>query len=262
MADQQPSPLRRYPKYGDNHIEEKVVFDTDKHSSTFGRPYYYSKKHEVKDRNKFLYKLTNDLHDDSFDCASGSQSVYSALSYRSNFEDYYYPMPPTFQEVNAGDDVVQPKEKPPHNYGFRTYNPPFEQRSRNIRLCAEALRVTNNKLLPGERKKSQSEKLAANNQIRHGQHQHQRQSQQESKHQQRHQPEPYQKEKQPAQLYPQQQQQQEQVAQSHHAPQKHVTMNPPQKQHHISEHTMAGIEEYGEDLDDFNYVLKKPKPKP
>lgn len=176
MANQSTSPLRRYPAYGDNHIEENIVFDTYKRSTMFGRPYLFTNEHKIRERNKFLYKLTSDLNDDSFTCASQSQSNYSELSYRSNFDDYYYPMPPTYKEVHTEAEENPPKDKPPTNYGFKTYNPPFELRRASVRQCMQALKATNNRLIPSERKKTQSEKLQA--QQEHEQPQQEQQQQQ------------------------------------------------------------------------------------
>lgn len=153
------SSLRPYPKYGNNHIEERLAFDMDKHSKTFGRPYYYTKEHQMHERNKFLYKLASDLDCDSVECASHSDTSYSALSYTSNFADYYGPMPSLYKDIN--EECPNPESRPPQNYGFVKYNPPFEKRSRDVRDCAAMLRVVNEKLLPGERKAVQMQK--ANN---------------------------------------------------------------------------------------------------
>lgn len=144
------SPLKPYPKYGDNGIEKDIVFDTDKTSTTFGCPYYFTKQHKVQERNRFLYKLVNDLETDSIASASRSVSSYSTLSYRSNFADYYWPMPLSFADVN--EEAGAPKENPPRTYGFVQHRPPFEKRNAIVRDCGAMLKVANDRLLPGERK--------------------------------------------------------------------------------------------------------------
>jgi hypothetical protein len=169
--------LRPYPKYGDNKIEKEIVFDTDKTSATFGQAYYHTKHHKVQDRNKFLYKLVDDLRTDDYECASrDSSSAYSALSYTSNFDEYYWSMPVQFKEVN--EDVPVPKSNPPKNYGFVKHNPPFEQRIHYTRYCGAMLREANARLLPVERKVARQQKqqeedskaLVSSAQIKHAKH--------------------------------------------------------------------------------------------
>ena len=142
--------LRPYPKYGDNKIEKDIVFDSDKTSSTFGCSYYYTKNHKIQERNRFLYKLVNDLETDNIDCASRSVSSYSTLSYRSNFAEYYAPMPPLYQDVN--EDEKEPGACPPKGYHFVKHNKPFEHRVDQVHRCGEMLKKINSKILPGERK--------------------------------------------------------------------------------------------------------------
>ena len=148
--------LRPYPKYGDNHIEKDIVFDTDKTSATFGCSYYFTKQHKAQERNRFLYKLVNDLNTDNMELASRSctSSSYSTLSYRSVFDDYYYPMPVTFKEVHEND--IKPELCAPKDYGFVKHNPPFEQRIQKTKECGAALKLVNEKLLPYERKLARS----------------------------------------------------------------------------------------------------------
>lgn len=152
------------PKYGENTIKDKIEFINDRHNPAFGRPYYLSKDHEVRERNHFLYKLTHDLNTDSIDVASQSQSAYSALSYQSNFDNYYNPMPPSFEDVNKELVVEKPKSVPPKQYGFVKHNPPFEQRRQYARDCASVLLRANNRLRPGDIKLSESQKVSAKKQ--------------------------------------------------------------------------------------------------
>lgn len=157
MGDYQLS-LRPDPKYGENKIKEKVMFEKDRHNPLFGRSYYYSKQHEIRDRNNFLYRLRHDLGTDDIDVASQSQSEYSTPSYQSNFEDYYYPMPVSYQEVNKELVEQEPSERPPEKYGFVKHNPPFEHRRQNVRECAAVLKLANARLRPGEIKLSRTQK--------------------------------------------------------------------------------------------------------
>jgi hypothetical protein len=142
------SQRRLDPAYGENRIKEKIDFETDRHNAAFGKPYYFSQQHELRERNNFLYKLTNDLDTDSIDVASQSQSDYTSLSYQSEFEKYYYPMPPAYEEVHKGLVEREPSEKPPQAYGFVKHNPPFEHRREIIRGCAHGLREANKRLHP------------------------------------------------------------------------------------------------------------------
>lgn len=151
--------LRPDPKYGENKIKEKIMFIKDRHDPVFGRPYYYSRQHEIRDRNEFLYKIKHDLGTDNIDVASQSQSEYSSLSYQSNFESYYYPMPAGYADINKGLVDGKPAEGPPEKYGFVRKNPPFEIRHRDARACAAELRKANSKLRPGEIKLSKSQKI-------------------------------------------------------------------------------------------------------
>jgi hypothetical protein len=150
--------LQPYPKYGENHIEKDIVFDTDKRSPTFGCPYYYTTHHKMQERNRFLYKLANDLESDSIGWASRSLSSYSTLSYNSNFAKYYGPMPSLYVDVN--DESPAPRTQPPKEYGFVKRIPPFERRNSEVQDCAAMLRIANQKLLPGQRKLAKLQKTA------------------------------------------------------------------------------------------------------
>jgi hypothetical protein len=143
----------------DNQIEARIAFDENRNSATYGCPYFFTKRHMEVERNKFLYKLSHDLGSDCVDVASQSQSSYSTLSYRSTFDEYYSPMPPSFEDVNGSNNVAA-KDGPPKGYQFVFNHRPFEERLQNIRKSADVLRHANTRLLPGERKLAQSIKAS------------------------------------------------------------------------------------------------------
>ncbi|KAJ1438838.1 hypothetical protein B484DRAFT_444319 [Ochromonadaceae sp. CCMP2298] len=139
--------LRPYPSYGDNKIADMIVFESNKRDPDFGSAYVYMKEHAERDRNRFIWKLRDDLRTDSKHyVTSRSQTSYSTLSYNSVFEEYYEPMPCGFEKVNDAQVVAPEKvvaKGPPQNYGYSTYNPPFENQAIKIKAAAANLRYAN-----------------------------------------------------------------------------------------------------------------------
>lgn len=141
--------LNNEPKYTDNLISKKIVFNTNKHSPFFGTPYLYTENHRMKDRTKRLNKLSQGRTNKNF-----FDTFLSSLEIDDNSDPYsksYNGMPQTFSTVK-GDEQIRSFTVAPTDYAFIRKNPPFELRLKSIKAHSAELIRANNVLRPRDNK--------------------------------------------------------------------------------------------------------------
>lgn len=53
------------PSYTRNHIDERIDYVRDKFDPRYGSSFLRTKQHDLRDQNRFVYKLRADLSSDS-----------------------------------------------------------------------------------------------------------------------------------------------------------------------------------------------------